>query len=116
MTASAARSHVNPPSRPAWLKHELYPFQDRWIDIDGNTVHYLDEGRGPALLLLHGNPTWSFLYRHIVAALPTPTDAWRSTPRALGSRPLGGAMGSPLANTPRWSSSWCTRSTWATWR
>jgi haloalkane dehalogenase len=60
---------VNPPSRPAWLKHELYPFQDRWIDLDGNRVHYLDEGRGPALLLLHGNPTWSFLYRHIVAAL-----------------------------------------------
>jgi haloalkane dehalogenase len=60
---------VNPPSRPAWLKHELYPFQDRWLDLDGNRVHYLDEGRGPALLLLHGNPTWSFLYRHIVAAL-----------------------------------------------
>lgn len=60
---------MNPPSRPAWLKHELYPFQDRWLDLDGNRVHYLDEGRGPALLLLHGNPTWSFLYRHIVAAL-----------------------------------------------
>jgi hypothetical protein len=39
---------VNPPSRPVWLKHELYPFQDHWIDIDGNRVHFLDEGRGQA--------------------------------------------------------------------
>jgi haloalkane dehalogenase len=32
-------------------------------------VHYVDEGRGPTLLLLHGNPTWSFLYRHIIMRL-----------------------------------------------
>ena len=53
---------MNPPARPAWLNHELYPLKDRWLDLDGNRVHYLDEGRGPTLLLLHGNPTWSFLY------------------------------------------------------
>jgi len=32
-------------------------------------IHYVDEGTGDALLLLHGNPSWSFLYRKIIAAL-----------------------------------------------
>jgi haloalkane dehalogenase len=32
-------------------------------------VHYVDEGAGPPLLLLHGNPTWSFLYREIIKGL-----------------------------------------------
>ena len=31
--------------------------------------HYVDEGEGPTLLLLHGNPTWSFLYRHMIRLL-----------------------------------------------
>jgi haloalkane dehalogenase len=37
--------------------------------VDGCWLHYLDEGAGPALLLLHGNPTWSFLYRDIIKGL-----------------------------------------------
>lgn len=32
-------------------------------------MHYVDEGSGPPLLLLHGNPTWSFLYRHMIGEL-----------------------------------------------
>lgn len=60
---------AKPRTRPAWLTRELYPFEDRWMDIDGHLVHYLDEGRGPVLLMLHGNPTWSFLYRNIIRAL-----------------------------------------------
>jgi haloalkane dehalogenase len=39
------------------------------MDIDGARVHYVDEGSGPPLLLLHGNPTWSFLYRDIIKDL-----------------------------------------------
>src|SRR3954471_5879689 len=35
----------------------------------GSRVHYVDEGSGPPLLLLHGNPTWSFLYRNIITGL-----------------------------------------------
>ena len=54
---------------PPWLDRTLFPFQSRSVDIDGNTVHYIDEGDGPVLLLLHGNPTWSFLYRHIIGVL-----------------------------------------------
>ncbi|NBC18401.1 MAG: alpha/beta fold hydrolase, partial [Bacteroidetes bacterium] len=32
-------------------------------------MHYVDEGDGPPVLMLHGNPTWSFLYRHLVRGL-----------------------------------------------
>lgn len=39
------------------------------MDVGGARVHYLDEGGGPVLLLLHGNPTWSFLYRGLVHRL-----------------------------------------------
>jgi haloalkane dehalogenase len=60
---------MSPRTRPRWLTRQLYPFEDRWMEIDGHTVHYVDEGRGPVLLLLHGNPTWSFLYRDIIRRL-----------------------------------------------
>jgi haloalkane dehalogenase len=55
--------------RPAWVDNELFPFESRFVDIAGNTVHYVDEGSGPTLLLLHGNPTWSFVYRDVIRAL-----------------------------------------------
>lgn len=54
---------------PSWLDRSLFPFTSRTLDIDGNVIHYIDEGSGPTLLLLHGNPTWSFLYRHMVRKL-----------------------------------------------
>jgi cis-3-alkyl-4-acyloxetan-2-one decarboxylase len=47
----------------------LYPFQSHFMPIDGHRYHYVDEGHGPAVLMLHGNPTWSFYYRHLIAAL-----------------------------------------------
>jgi haloalkane dehalogenase len=49
----------------------LYPFQSHWLDLDGLRLHYLDEGPrdAPVLLMLHGNPTWSFYYRNLVLAL-----------------------------------------------
>ena len=55
--------------RPAWIPETLFPFTSRFIEIDGARIHYIDEGAGPPLLLLHGNPTWSFLYRDIVRGL-----------------------------------------------
>lgn len=48
---------------------QLYPFASRWHDSAVGPVHYLDEGSGRPLLLLHGNPDWSFLYRRIVLGL-----------------------------------------------
>jgi haloalkane dehalogenase len=47
----------------------LYPFESRWFESSVGPVHYIDEGRGRTLLLMHGNPDWSFLYRKIVTAL-----------------------------------------------
>lgn len=48
----------------------LYPFKSNWVDLgSGSRVHYVDEGRGPVLLFLHGNPSWSFLYRNIIPRL-----------------------------------------------
>lgn len=48
---------------------DLYPFVSRWFDAPSGRVHYIDEGAGRPILLLHGNPTWSFLYRTIVIRL-----------------------------------------------
>jgi haloalkane dehalogenase len=56
-------------ARPPWIDEELYPFDSHYADVDGARVHYVDEGSGPPLLLLHGNPTWSFLYRDIIMGL-----------------------------------------------
>ena len=55
--------------RPAWVPNDLYPFDDHWTDVDGHRVHYLDEGTGPPILLLNGNPSWSFGWRDVIVAL-----------------------------------------------
>ena len=47
----------------------LFPFESRWFDSSVGPVHFIDEGTGPTLLLMHGNPDWSFLYRKIVLGL-----------------------------------------------
>jgi haloalkane dehalogenase len=48
---------------------KYYPFAGRYLDLDGLRLHYLDEGSGEPVLMLHGNPTWSFYYRNLVLAL-----------------------------------------------
>lgn len=48
---------------------QLYPFESRWFDSSRGRIHYVDEGAGPPIVLWHGNPTWSFLYRDIIVAL-----------------------------------------------
>jgi haloalkane dehalogenase len=64
---------VSSPSatRPTWLDPRLYPFESHVADVAGVRVHYVDEGEAerPPLLLLHGNPTWSFLYRDVIKGL-----------------------------------------------
>ena len=56
-------------TRPDWVDDDLFPFESHFIEIDGHTVHYVDEGSGPTLLMLHGNPTWSFLFREVIRLL-----------------------------------------------
>jgi len=47
----------------------LFPFQSRWFDGAGPRVHYIDEGAGRPVVMFHGNPTWSFLYRKVIQQL-----------------------------------------------
>jgi haloalkane dehalogenase len=47
-----------------------YPFEPHWLDVDDRRMHYVDEGSGDPVLLLHGEPTWSFLWRKLIPALP----------------------------------------------
>ena len=47
----------------------LFPFEGRFLDRSGLRYHYLDEGRGRPVVMVHGNPTWSFYYRDLVKAL-----------------------------------------------
>lgn len=49
---------------PAWLQ-ELYPFSSSWIEQPGGRQHYIDAGEGHPVIMLHGNPTWSFYYREV---------------------------------------------------
>jgi haloalkane dehalogenase len=47
----------------------LYPFPGHYLDRPGGRLHFLDEGAGEPVVMLHGNPTWSFYYRNLVPAL-----------------------------------------------
>ena len=48
-----------------------YPFAPKYLEIDGMRMHYIDEGPGDAdpVLLLHGEPSWSYLYRFMIPPL-----------------------------------------------
>ncbi len=51
------------------VKKSLYPFSGHYHDLNGLKYHYLDEGQGETVVMVHGNPTWSFYYRNLVLAL-----------------------------------------------
>ena len=46
-----------------------FPFDPHYVEINGLRVHYVDEGQGETILCLHGEPTWSSLYRKMIPAL-----------------------------------------------
>jgi len=45
------------------------PFASNYIHIDGHRMHYVDEGAGDVIVLLHGNPTWCYYYRTLIERL-----------------------------------------------
>lgn len=47
----------------------LYPFESKWADINGFKYHYVDEGSGEPVVMIHGNPTWSFYFRELIKGL-----------------------------------------------
>jgi pimeloyl-ACP methyl ester carboxylesterase len=52
-----------------WIDANQYPFQSRFFNSGEGRMHYVDEGHGAPIVLVHGTPTWSFLYRHLIAGL-----------------------------------------------
>lgn len=46
-----------------------FPFASHYLHLGRHRLHYVDEGRGPAVLMVHGNPTWSFYWRALIADL-----------------------------------------------
>lgn len=76
MSANATTSGPEP-----W--REFYPFASHYHELPcGNRMHYLDEGSGSPVVMVHGNPTWSFFYRDAVLA-------WRDSHRCLVPDHLG---------------------------
>jgi cis-3-alkyl-4-acyloxetan-2-one decarboxylase len=69
----------------------LYPFASHEIRLGGRRYHYLDEGDGPVLLMVHGNPTWSFYWRELVKA-------FRPRYRVI----VPDHLGCGLSDKPRW--------------
>ncbi|UCG70057.1 MAG: alpha/beta fold hydrolase [Thermoplasmata archaeon] len=53
----------------SWLDREEYPFKSNFLQLDMGRMLYIDVGKGEPIVMFHGNPTWSFLYRHIVKGL-----------------------------------------------
>jgi haloalkane dehalogenase len=46
-----------------------FPFEPHYVEVNGLRVHYLDEGKGEIVLCLHGEPSWSYLYRKMIPIL-----------------------------------------------
>ena len=59
--------HRTPESRfdglPGWS------YAPRYVEVDGVRVHHVDEGSGPAVVCFHGEPSWGYLYRHMLEVL-----------------------------------------------
>ncbi len=47
----------------------LYPFESRFLSLRGMRLHYLDQGAGEPVVMVHGNPTWSFYFRSLMGTL-----------------------------------------------
>ena len=48
---------------------DLYPFESNFLDIQGLNLHYIDKGEGRPVIMVHGNPTWSFYFRNLIQEL-----------------------------------------------
>jgi pimeloyl-ACP methyl ester carboxylesterase len=53
----------------SWLNKKEYPFEFRYHQVNGYRQHYIDVGKGEVLLFVHGTPSWSFDFRHIINEL-----------------------------------------------
>ena len=59
---------MSPPDPVDPIDRAQYPFTSRWMDLASGRMHYVDEGQGEPMLFVHGTPTWSFEWRHLIRA------------------------------------------------
>ncbi|MEL6842434.1 MAG: alpha/beta fold hydrolase [Bacteroidota bacterium] len=52
-----------------WVDRQTYPFASHHYSHPDGTIHYVDQGEGQVVVLLHGTPTWSYLYRGLIGPL-----------------------------------------------
>lgn len=52
-----------------WLDREEYPFNPKSFTLPMGKMSYVDEGQGETIVMVHGNPAWSFVYRHLIQSL-----------------------------------------------
>lgn len=53
----------------SWVDREAYPFEPHYFESDDGRMQYVDEGKGEPIVMVHGTPSWSFLYRDLIKAL-----------------------------------------------
>jgi len=59
-----------PATRPDWVSDDLFPFESKFFATpSGHQMHYVDEGAGEPIVFVHGNPAWSFEFRHLIKGL-----------------------------------------------
>ena len=72
-TASTETLALDRSRSSSWVDREAYPFRSRWLALPEGRVHYIDEGSGRGtddpIVLVHGTPTWSFEYRHLITGV-----------------------------------------------
>lgn len=52
-----------------WIDRNEYPFESHYFQTSAGKLHYVDEGEGQPVVMVHGNPAWSFLYRKLIKQL-----------------------------------------------
>jgi cis-3-alkyl-4-acyloxetan-2-one decarboxylase len=68
LSATEPKQFDPAPDLPPWLREEL-PWSRRVFRNGSHTVHFVDQGQGPVVVLQHGNPTWCYLWRKVIRLL-----------------------------------------------
>jgi len=55
--------------RIEWIDKVEYPFRSKFMEVGGHKIHYVDEGTGTPILMVHGTPEWSFGYRYVIKGM-----------------------------------------------
>lgn len=65
LVASPADAQDGPAPLPNGIS-DAYPFESQFVTVDGVQMHYVEQGTGRPILMVHGNPTWSYLWRNVI--------------------------------------------------